>query len=78
MGRTRVGRRGAPAALACSRIPRFTLEDLNRGVEDARFVGQETPRRGPERRVYHRRAVMDTFEHRPGTATLPPRRRAPR
>ncbi|MCC0100239.1 hypothetical protein K7B10_36775 [Streptomyces flavotricini] len=107
----------------CSRIPGFSLEDLNQALEGSRFVGRETLRRTPERRVNHWRVgvvfpqlppgnhprlplalgdiyvdendrgtfwqvlqfgvqnlydpeldewlVMDTFEHRPGTVTLP-------
>ncbi|MEV6581944.1 hypothetical protein AB0M92_27695 [Streptomyces sp. NPDC051582] len=107
----------------CSRIPGFDLEDLNQGLEGARFVGRETLRRTPQRQVNHWRVgvvfpqlppgnhprvplalgdiyvdehdrgtfwqvlqfgvqnlydpeldewlVMDTFEHRPGTVTLP-------
>ncbi|MFJ9945743.1 hypothetical protein [Streptomyces erythrochromogenes] len=110
---------------ACSAIPGFSLEDLNRGFEGARFVGRETLRRTPQRHVNHWRVgvvlpqlppgnyprlplalgdiyvdendrgtfwqvlqfgvqnlydpemdewlVMDTFEHRPGTVTLPAR-----
>ncbi|WP_328792602.1 MULTISPECIES: hypothetical protein [unclassified Streptomyces] len=109
----------------CSRIPGFNLEALNQGFENARFVGPETLRRTPQRRVNHWRVgvvfpdlppgnyprlplalgdiyvdehdrgtfwqvlqfgvqnlydpeldewlVMDTFEHRPGTVTLPQR-----
>ncbi|MER6251427.1 hypothetical protein ABT224_08630 [Streptomyces sp. NPDC001584] len=109
----------------CSRIPGFNLEALNEGFENARFVGPETLRRTPQRRVNHWRVgvvfpnlppgnyprlplalgdiyvdeanrgtfwqvlqfgvqnlydpeldewlVMDTFEHRPGTVTLPQR-----
>ncbi|MFE2477073.1 hypothetical protein [Streptomyces sp. NPDC059389] len=37
----------------CSRIPGFSLEDLNQGLEGSRFVGRETLRRTPERRVNH-------------------------
>ncbi|WP_420077896.1 hypothetical protein ACN6AT_00035 [Streptomyces sp. JL4002] len=114
----------------CSRIPGFGLEDLNKAFEGARFVGPETLRRTPERRVNHWRVgvvvpqlppgnyprlplalgdiyvdekdpgtfwqvlqfgvqnlydpeldewlVMDTFEHRPGTVTLPRRCEPPR
>ncbi|MFG2972951.1 hypothetical protein ACGFYY_08080 [Streptomyces sp. NPDC048331] len=114
----------------CSRIPGFDLEELNEGFENARFVGRETLRRTPERRVNHWRVgvvfpelppgnhprlplalgdiyvdendrgtfwqvlqfgvqnlydpeldewlVMDTFEHRPGTVTLPQRCEPPR
>ncbi|GGS32258.1 hypothetical protein Snoj_26940 [Streptomyces nojiriensis] len=114
----------------CSRIPGFSLEDLNQGFANARFVGPETLRRTPQRRVNHWRVgvvfpelppgnyprlplalgdvyvdendrgtfwqvlqfgvqnlydpeldewlVMDTFEHRPGTVTLPRRCEPPR
>ncbi|MFE5488792.1 hypothetical protein ACFQ7Z_02295 [Streptomyces virginiae] len=114
----------------CSRIPGFSLEDLNQGFEGARFVGRETLRRTPQRQVNHWRVgvvfpdlppgnhprvplalgdiyvdekdrgtfwqvlqfgvqnlydpeldewlVMDTFEHRPGTVTLPRRCEPPR
>ncbi|MER6449298.1 hypothetical protein DEJ51_33295 [Streptomyces venezuelae] len=114
----------------CSRIPGFNLEALNKGFEDARFVGRETLRRTPDRHVNHWRVgvvfpdlppgnhprlplalgdiyvdennrgtfwqvlqfgvqnlydpeldewlVMDTFEHRPGTVTLPRRCEPPR
>ncbi|WP_405419614.1 hypothetical protein [Streptomyces erythrochromogenes] len=114
----------------CSTIPGFSLEDLNRGFEGARFVGRETLRRTPQRHVNHWRVgvvlpqlppgnyprlplalgdiyvdendrgtfwqvlqfgvqnlydpeldewlVMDTFEHRPGTVTLPARCEPPR
>ncbi|WP_046778296.1 hypothetical protein [Streptomyces yangpuensis] len=114
----------------CSRVPGFTLEDLNQGFENARFVGRETLRRTPQRHVNHWRVgvvfpqlppgnhprvplalgdiyvdennrgtfwqvlqfgvqnlydpeldewlVMDTFEHRPGTVTLPRRCEPPR
>ncbi|MEW5532534.1 hypothetical protein [Streptomyces virginiae] len=114
----------------CSRIPGFSLEDLNQGFEGARFVGRETLRRTPQRHVNHWRVgvvfpdlppgnhprvplalgdiyvdekdrgtfwqvlqfgvqnlydptldewlVMDTFEHRPGTVTLPRRCEPPR
>ncbi|MFD9569088.1 hypothetical protein ACFWBI_04505 [Streptomyces sp. NPDC059982] len=107
----------------CSRIPGFSLDDLNRGFEGARFVGRETLRRTTQRQVNHWRMgvvlpqlppgnyprlplalgdiyvdehdrgtfwqvlqfgvqnlydpeldewlVMDTFERRPGTVTLP-------
>ncbi|WP_314253521.1 hypothetical protein [Streptomyces sp. DSM 40907] len=114
----------------CSRIPGFSLETLNQGFENARFVGPETLRRTPQRHVNHWRVgvvfpnlppgnyprvplalgdiyvdednrgtfwqvlqfgvqnlydpeldewlVMDTFEHRPGTVTLPQRCEPPR
>ncbi|MFE5805535.1 hypothetical protein [Streptomyces sp. NPDC056491] len=114
----------------CSRIPGFSLESLNEGFENARFVGRETLRRTPQRQVNHWRVgvvlpelppgnhprlplalgdiyvdennrgtfwqvlqfgvqnlydpeldewlVMDTFEHRPGTVTLPRRCEPPR
>jgi hypothetical protein len=115
----------------CSRIPDFTLEALNQGLEKARFVGRETLRRThTQRHVNHWRVgvvlpqlppgnyprlplalgdiyvdeddrgtfwqvlqfgvqnlydpeldewlVMDTFEHRPGTVTLPQRCEPPR
>ncbi|MER6201949.1 hypothetical protein ABT234_31835 [Streptomyces sp. NPDC001586] len=109
----------------CSRIPGFSLEDLNEGFENARFVGPETLRGTRQRHVNHWRVgvvlpqlppgnyprlplalgdiyvdegnrgtfwqvlqfgvqnlydpeldewlVMDTFEHKPGTVTLPER-----
>ncbi|KIF01406.1 hypothetical protein PL81_35780 [Streptomyces sp. RSD-27] len=114
----------------CSRIPGFDLESLNGLLAQSRFVGPETLRRTPQRKVNHWRVgvvlpdlppgnhprlplalgdvyvdendrgtfwqvlqfgvqnlydpaldewlVMDTFEHRPGTVTLPPRCEPPR
>lgn len=114
----------------CSRIPGFDLESLNGLLAKSRFVGPETLRRTPQRKVNHWRVgvvlpelppgnhprlplglgdvyvdendrstfwqvlqfgvqnlydpeldewlVMDTFEHRPGTVTLPRRCEPPR
>ncbi|CAM5673576.1 hypothetical protein SAVIM338S_07101 [Streptomyces avidinii] len=50
----------------CSRIPGFSLEDLNRGFEDARFVGRETLRHTPQRHVNHWRVGVVFPELPPG------------
>ncbi|MFF1801755.1 hypothetical protein [Streptomyces virginiae] len=50
----------------CSRIPGFNLEALNEGFERARFVGRETLRRTPERRVNHWRVGVVVPELPPG------------
>lgn len=51
----------------CSRIPGFNLEALNQGFENARFVGPETLRRTPQRRVNHWRVGVVLPELPPGT-----------
>ncbi|KMO94222.1 phospholipase D-like domain-containing protein [Streptomyces roseus] len=50
----------------CSRIPGFSLEDLNQGLAGSRFVGRETLRRTPERRVNHWRVGVVLPELPPG------------
>ncbi|MFD9011305.1 hypothetical protein [Streptomyces sp. NPDC059552] len=50
----------------CSRIPGFNLEALNEGFENARFVGPETLRSTPQRRVNHWRVGVVLPQLPPG------------